>query len=207
MKAALVEQVGLLMSYCEHYDTGDLKFSKPMATAVRVLLHHQGSSKSILHQLGLRSGRFFTVAPDISPTNMLSECNLVIMRLNSMGAAYIPQLEFRPNQKHRKPFPEWWTGPVAKSQSNKTISRMDIVRSIADMDGGAHIDPAFDKVYHQFRTGAFLGWEFNIEGVGVGLIPSPQYACIRAIAHELLLTLAVYAPWSFSKPYSAEPAK
>lgn len=81
------------------------------------------------------------------------------------------------------------------------MSRMDIVRAVADTDGGAHIDPGFTRLYHRFRTGEFLGWMCSIEGKEGALIASPQFACIRAIAHELLLSLKEYAPWSFEDGY------
>jgi hypothetical protein len=37
-------------------------------------------------------------------------------------------------------------------------------------------------------------------------VSSPQYACMRSIAHELLLTLEKYAAWSFTKPYRPQYA-
>lgn len=206
LRAALTEQVGLLMAYCKHFDAGDAKFVKPMATAVRVLLHHHGNSKSVLQELGLRSGRFYTVAPPISSTNLLSECNLVIMKLGRAGAVYLPQLEFMPGFKNRKPFPEWWASPVAKDQNKITLSRMDIVLAVANTDGGSHIDPGFTPLYHRFRTGEFLEWKCGIEGEEGVWIASPQFACIRAIAHELLLSLNEYAPWCFEATYSATKA-
>lgn len=207
LKAALVEQIALLVAYCERFDQGDAKFAKPMATALRVLLHHHKNSKSVLQELGLRSGRFFTVAPPISPKNLLSECNLLVVRVTQgAGATYLPQLEFMPGFKNRKPFAEWWVNAVAKAQDEQTMSRMDIVQAVANMDGGAHVDPGFTKLYHRFRTGEFLGWHYGIEGEEGTLIGSPQFACIRAIAHELLLTLGAYAQWCFEKRYQAAPA-
>ena len=207
LEQALVEQVGLLMDYCEQFDLGNIKFAKPMSAALRVLLHHQGNSRSVLHELGLRSGRYYTVAPPVSAENLLSECNLLVVQFTAgSGARYLPQLEFMPGFRNRKPFPEWWVGPVAKAQNKQTMSRMDIVRAVADMDGGTHIDSGFTDLYHRFRTGEFLGWHYTIEGKEPALIGSPQFACIRAIAHELLLSLRTYIPGAFEKPYSFDQA-
>ena len=75
------------------------------------------------------------------------------------------------------------------------------VSNLSGMDGGAHVDAGFTPLYQRFRTGEFLGWKVGVEGDEGTLIASPQYACIRAIAHELLLTLGQYAPWCFRKPY------
>ncbi|MGB4361820.1 MAG: hypothetical protein WBJ19_15525 [Rhodoferax sp.] len=172
-----------------------------MSTAVRVLLHQSRTSLSLLQQLGLRSGRYFSVAPPINPRNLLSECNLVIMQIGPEGAGYLPQLDSTLIGKKQRPFPEWWSGPVAKAQNKQTMSRMDIVVAVAGMDGGAHVDPALTPLYERFRSGVFLGWMVMLDGVDGKFLQCPQYACIRAIAHELLLTLGKYAPWSFRKPY------
>ena len=59
VRAALREQVTLLIAYCENFDSGQQAFCKPMATSVRILLHQTGKSESLLGQLKLRSGRFF----------------------------------------------------------------------------------------------------------------------------------------------------
>ena len=208
LKAALVEQVTLLIAYCEHYDRGELEFCKPMATAVRVLLHQSKSSQSVLHQLGLRSGRYFTVAPPINPRNLLSECNLLSIHLSAGTAMYLPKLAMISGSKNRKPFCEWWTSPVAKAQNKESMSRMDIVQAVAGMDGGSHVDSGFTPLYQRFRSGEFLGWYALTGGEDheKALLTSPQYACIRTIAHELLLTLKQYAPWCFLKHYVAESA-
>lgn len=201
LRTAFVEQVALLMSYCQQFDAGDHKYAKPMATALRVMLHKSRHSQPILDQLRLRTGRFFTVAEPLNPNNVLSECNLVYLRGSLSGAAYVPQLELRPGFKHRMPFPEWWVRPIAKGQDGQTMSRMDIVLSVADTDGGAHVDGELPPKYASFRAGKFLGWYFIVEGQKAELIESPEYGCIRAIAHEVLLTLQAYAPWSFPQRY------
>ena len=68
------------------------------------------------------------------------------------------------------------------------MSRMDIVRSVADMDGGAHLDPALTPLYNLFRSGQLLGWMVMTPEIPEGqYVPSPQYACIRVIAHETFL--------------------
>ena len=86
------------------------------------------------------------------------------------------------------------------------MSRMDIVLAVADTDGGAHVDQGFSELYLSFRTGQFLGWKYGVEGQQSEYIASPQFGCIRVIAHELLLTLQKYSPWCFDSPYSAGPS-
>ncbi|MDO8318140.1 hypothetical protein [Rhodoferax sp.] len=201
LKASLVEQVLLLMAYCDKFDQGVIAFAKPIAGTLRTLLHHHGNSKSVLAQLSLRSGRYFTVTPPVDPKNLIGHCNLLSIRVDASGVTYVPQFDLPMGGKSRIPFPEWWTLPVAMSQDRKTLSRMDIVTAVADMDGGSHIDPSLTPIYESFRSGRFLGWMAMIDEKEGLPVASPQYSCLRVISHELLLSLEKYAPWSFSKPY------
>lgn len=196
IRSALLEQVALLQSYCDHYDAGAEMYCKPMATTLRTLLHHEKTSSSLLQQLGLRSGRFFSMAPPLNPRNRLTECNLVYLRFEAGKAAYLPQLEALPGAR-RKPFSEWWISPIVKGKGGVTLSRMQIVRAVTDQDGGAHVDPKITPTYAAFRSGEVLGWALSTDGADPDLVHSPQYACIRTIAHETLLTLKQYAPWCF----------
>lgn len=201
LKNSLKEQIFLLMAYCESFDQGAMAFAKPMAGTLRTLLHHKGSSQSVLHQLGLRSGRYFTVTPPVDPKNLIGHCNLLSIRMDQSGVSYAPIFELTLNGKNRIPFPEWWVLPVAMSQDKKTLSRMDIVTAVANMDGGSHVDPNLTPIYESFRSGRFLGWMAMTEGKEGIPVASPHYSCLRVISHELLLSLEKYAPWSFSKPY------
>ena len=204
LKSDLVEQLSLLQAYCGSFDFGKSEFAKPMATSLRLLLHQTPKSQSLLFQLRLRSGRYFTQAPPLVPGAVTSECNLVhyqieVTKRGPIGR-YVPNMEVVRHARKRIPFPEWWGNPVAKSVQGETLSRRDIVCSVADADGGAHVDIAFSPLYSKFRSGEFLNFRIGVDGVD-SLIGSPQYASIRTIAHESLLTLERYSPWAFKSPY------
>jgi hypothetical protein len=59
------EQVQLLAEYCRLFDGGAQVFAKPMATALRVLLHTnpkpKGNTRALLDHFLLRSGRGTTL--------------------------------------------------------------------------------------------------------------------------------------------------
>jgi hypothetical protein len=213
-RAMLREQILLLNSYADSYDAGQRAFAKPMAASLRLLIHHHRNSISLLHQLGLRQGRFFAVVKKVSTKNLLTECNLLVTHFTGNRAHYVAwtaPLDLR----QRLSFPEWWSAPVLKGHSGITMCRRDVITAVADMDGGAHVDPSLEKVYHLFRTGELIGWGVVKNEMGIGfLVPmadsepvngeimaEPQYACVRTITHEFLLTMQKYAPWSFDKPY------
>ena len=201
LRDSLREQVFLLVSYCASFDQGAMEFAKPMAGTLRTLLHQTKNSHALLQQLNLRSGRYFTVTPPVDFQNLVGHCNLLSMRIDQNGVQYVPQLNSPMSGKNRIPFPEWWVQPVAMAQNKKTMSRMDIVTAVANTDGGSHVDPGLTPTYESFRSGEFLGWMAMKDGAEGVPIPSPHYSCLRAISHELLLSLEKYAPWSFRKPY------
>ena len=51
------------------------------------------------------------------------------------------------------------------------------------------LDPALTPLYDQFKTGQLLGWKVMTPDAPEGkYIASPQYACVRVITHETLLS-------------------
>lgn len=220
LKQSLSEQVSLLVASCEGYDAGEHYFAKSMAVALRVCLHHQGRSCALLHQLNLRGGRFYTAAPKPSSGRVPVGCGLVAMSFTQDRKGHYVPLLGDLGYADRLPFPEWWGGLVLRAPSGEVMSRRDIVTAVADMDGGAHVDPRLEPTYAAFRNGTLLGMSATaIEDGKIhmtmpilstchskvdqdGLLASPQYPSLRTIAHEFLLTMERYAPWAFKKGYS-----
>lgn len=224
LKLALIEQVSLLVASCECYDAGDHFFAKSMAAALRVCLHHQGRSNALLHQLGLRCGRFYTAAPKPSSRQVPIGCGLVAMSFSPERQGHYVPLLGHLGHVDRLSFPEWWGGVVLRAPAGESMSRRDIVTAVADMDGGAHVDSRLDRTYAAFRTGSLLGMRVTgtedgkihmvipllssgrdnqdqEPGPQEGLLSGPQYPSLRTITHEVLLTLEKYAPWAFKKAY------
>lgn len=237
----LRDAVSLLMFNVSGYDEGKLFCVDGISNSLRILLHHteQGKHKSLLQQLGIRSVRFFTMAPrGPIPENVQepSVCGLFTVQLTEERADFLPHV-YSPRNNSRLPFQEWWNLPILRGVDGTKLSRRDIVMAMADQDG-SHADPAFERPYARLRSGELLGWqEYKIPGapgiqircsnssgsksVAVGYVnhdgeepadrntpgttsrylDSPQYACVRTIAHEVLLTVQKYAAWAFEKPY------
>jgi hypothetical protein len=202
LQEAMREQMLLLVDHCRQYDGGSKHYAKPIAAALRLFLHETRNSHSLLKQLGLRNGNFYTVAAPLRIAPGAYECNLLAMEVGS-DIKWLPELR-QLGLRDRTPFPEWWAGPVIQA-GGRTLSRQQIVLEIADTDGGAHLDPGLTAVYRAFVRGEFLGWRRFGGGVPADSAPyigaGPHYACARTIAHEFLLTMQKYAPWSFSGPY------
>jgi hypothetical protein len=191
LKAELREQLLLLRHACESYDRGFEAIAKHIAISLRVLLHHRGQSRALLDQLGLRQGRFFDSAGPLSSGNLLPECNLVGGQMDASGARYMPMVRLGggPTPPKLVPFVEWWNSPVLKDNRQNRFSRRELVLNVADADGGGHVDPTLDQAYLNISRQNGLGWVFTRGNFEAAFAGRAELACMRQIAHELLLTL------------------
>ncbi len=109
------------------------------------------------------------------------------------GARYIPYMGAGPHSSvlKRTPFDRWWNGAVSKLADGTQVSRRQYVLTIADKEGGAHLDPASDPVYVALARDNALGFTFRL-GLGderpVG--GDPVLAAVRQVAYEVSLTIA-----------------
>ncbi|WP_163339574.1 hypothetical protein [Desulfopila sp. IMCC35008] len=196
LKKELIEQLQLLRNACEAYDNGLEAIGKHISLSLRVLLHHHGQSRSLLEQLGYRKGRFFDSAGPLSPRNLLTECNLVGLRVTGEDGYYLPLISMggSPKPMKRVKFLKWWNDPVLKDNKKRTFCRRELILHVADTDGGAHVDPELEEAYLAISRENSLGWIFSKNSIESALKGRPELACMRQIAHELLCTLSEYVP-------------
>lgn len=196
LKRELAEQLQLLRHACIAFDGGLEAVGKHISLSLRVLLHHHGQSRALLDQLGLRSGRYLTSVPPLNPRNLLTECNLVVLRASASGASYLPAISMGggPFPLQPIPFVSWWNDPVLKDNRKRTLCRRELVLNVADTDGGAHVDPELEEAYMAISRENSLGWIFSDGTVSAPAGGRPELACMRQIAHELLSTIHQYVP-------------
>jgi hypothetical protein len=204
LKHELVEQLQLLRHSCQAFDSGLEVVAKHISLSLRVLIHHHGQSQALLDQLGLREGSYLTSAPPLNPRNLLTECNLVLIRADATGAHYLPLVlaGAPPFPLQPIPFVDWWNNPVMKDNCGRTFCRCELVLNVADTDGGAHVDPELEEAYMAISRENSLGWQFGSGGEISAPEGRPELACMRQIAHELLSTIHRFVPEfrQFAKP-------
>lgn len=196
LKKELSEQLQLLRHSCRAFDSGLEAIGKHISLSLRVLLHQHGQSRSLLDQLGLRTGRFFDSAGPLNPKNLMTECNLVLIQVSNSGGRYMPIVAVGggPIPMRPIPFVNWWNDPVLKDNQCRKFCRKDLILHVADTDGGAHVDPELEEAYMAISRDNSLGWFFGNGKVEVALSGRPELACMRQIAHELLSTLHQFVP-------------
>jgi len=199
----LREQVGFILASADAFHRGRQSEAKRMAAAIRLLVHDTGRSRSLLSQLAIKNRiLFYDTAGSVSDPRLASALNLAgfVLTVGPDGpeAFWTPDLDPGPNEEDCsvRPFHSWWTRPVIKDNHRVFFSRKAIVLGVADQDGGAHVDPDLDEAYWQLTRGSSIGWQMDI-GHGIEEVPGLELACVRQVAHELLVSLAYQAPRAF----------
>ena len=64
-----------------------------------------------------------------------------------------------------------------------------MVLTVANKEGGTHIDPKLDEAYANLSRFNSLGWKVFMSGVEKDFNNTPVLPSIRQIAHEVLKTL------------------
>lgn len=194
LKRELTAQLQLLRMSCEAYDRGTEAAGKYIALSLRVLLYQHGRSRSLLEQLGHRSGKFISTGAPLRPGNLATECTLTTMRMSPDGIKWFPLVAAGggPMAPYMLQFTDWWLEPVVKDSKNRKFTRLDLVQHVANTDGGAHVDPDLDEDYMELSRQNSLGYTFGREQLPPEI--GPELACMRQIAHELLSTLHQFVP-------------
>lgn len=200
--ALLEENIGFLEASATSFDAGYEAEAKRLAVTMRVLLHDTTQSHSLLAMLGAKPLMKFTdTAEHINPNNiMASAAGLVMMQMTpTVGAAYIAplgNLPLPPTRIHPPvDFDQWWGNDIARDTQRATWNRKKFVLTMANKEGGAHVDPKLTEAYEILAKNNGLGFVSNASGVDAALDGNVVAVSVRQIAHELLETLAVHASY------------
>lgn len=222
-KEQLKEQVAFLESSCQAYDAGNESEAKRLAVNLRILVHDTRSSVSLLTHLSVKDQLPFvdTASPDAPPEAIVffdgGLCNIRKTLGGDSDTRFVPVLDFDPerNAQPRQCFEDWWETPALNDQEGNSFTRKDLVRAVADQDGGAHIDAQLEATYAALTRGNSMrlatdrektddGWETVLSGTfggdpiqtepptqGEPIGNSIALASIRQIAYEMLNSLGV----------------
>lgn len=172
------------------FDEGFEGEAKRLAAAIRVLVYDTESSKSLLGQLGQKTIRFYDTSVPRDPQTVLTYSGLTATNLTPQGAKYVAPLNHLPPDCPPRwiSFDEWWNGVIFVDQKQSETSRGDLIRAVANKDGGAHVDPVLDEKYANLSRRNSLAWRFSSSRGDVPL-EGPEKAAVRQIAHEVLKSL------------------
>ncbi len=194
LKSHLKEHIQFLSRSAKSYDEGFISEAKRMAVSLRVLLHDTKNSISLLTQLNKKDILFYDNSLDDRPKNIAPFMGLIAIGINfvngNSNASYIPRLDddLRGTTR-KKSFEDWWNKIVLDDKKDNILTRKDLVLTVANKDGGAHIDPNLDRAYGNITRYESLGVEFVSSKGEKGIASKVELASIRQIAHEVLKSL------------------
>lgn len=183
----LAEQLAFLEASARAFDQGFEAEAKRLAIALRILLSDRGNSKSLLGQVEMKDGTFISTLLPFNSDSLTAYSGLVSIALGPPKTRFVALLDDVPIRTE-KSFADWWSEPVFVDQQRRPMTREQLVRTMADQDGGAHVDPNLDAQYHALIKENSLNW-MSSNGAGFTPMQDPARAAIRQIAHEVLKSL------------------
>ncbi len=185
-----VEQLDFLEVSAEAFDNGRLSEAKRLSLHLRILLHDTAKQKSLLGQLGVKGiTRFYS---SITPGRVSGPIKgLVMITVGPKGGGFIAPLDdFPPDHKFQLiSFDEYWHEIVFVDKRGIEFSRADIVLTMSEQDGGAHVDTALDEDYDALTRKNSLGWVYGVGSEPGEPVSGEVLAAVRQITHEVLKTL------------------
>jgi hypothetical protein len=160
--ADLSEQRGFLRSSAAAYDAGNEPEAKRLALTLRLFLHDPRNQRSLLTRMGVRDRLPWTDTShgEPPPGAMFFAAGLATMRIAGGTVTYfaplddVDPLRFQPAQA----FADWWSESIMRDSVGNNFSRSDLVLSVADQDGGAHIDERLNAAYAALTRNNSLGF-------------------------------------------------
>jgi hypothetical protein len=143
----LKAQYGRLRDALDGYYIGKREQVLNIAATIRVLVHDKPStsSRSLLSRLNADYWDLFIydkLPPH--PNAVLTIRTSIVFAVG--GPTRTARPEFLETLYHLVPLREWWTGDYQLIGS-KRLSKETIVRTVADKDGGTHVDAKVPQVY------------------------------------------------------------
>lgn len=184
----LSEQLDFLQTSANRYDQGHTIEAKRMAVTLRILLHDTKNCKSLLGQLNKKGIQFHDTTIEDMSNVTTSYCGLVMVSIGSGRTKYIAMLDDVPCKK-MVDFDTWWNAIIFRDLEGHQISRKNLVVTMANQDGGAHVDPSINEEYSRLSKGKSLGRMYSVDGKKWFDMLSADLSSVRQIAHEVLKSL------------------
>lgn len=182
------DQLDFLDRTCNHFDAGNENEYRRLALTIRLLLHTNRHSTSLVEQVGLENTLFLSFAMRSNPRNSATEFPLAMVRMTDHDATLLPLLDNGPMGSNLLDLKAWWEEPIFRDDQHEIFSRRDFVLFVSDQDGGAHVDPALDKKYYRLKEENSIGLIYSGPN-GEKPLKRLESAYLRHIAFEVLQSL------------------
>ena len=83
---------------------------------------------------------------------------------------------------------DWWNERVLRDDHRHHFTRRDIILTVANQDGGAHVDPEIDEAYHRLANEHSIGF-ISVGPDGQKPLEHIEKVYVRQIAWELIQSM------------------
>ena len=161
----LVTQLRHLRRSADAFDVGDSSDGQRLSVIIRTLVHDTRTSTSLLGHLGVKDQLTF-IDTRLQPHEglpldaVILHAGLAVLRVHSgVGVTFAAPLD-KLSPERQGPatrFLQWWTEPVVSDLQNNAFARRDFVLSVANQDGGVHIDQTLGARYAALTRNNSMG--------------------------------------------------
>ena len=189
----LKRQIRFICKFSKAFDNGDVDASISIALCIRVLIHDsQAGSPSLLCQLGKKGCLFYdSMTPKIHGAAGPYH-GLVVMELSlNPRWGWMPLLYVDEDSvKEKRLFEDWWDTVVLDDEHGNIFTRKDIILTVCNKDGGAHVDPELEEKYVKLEKSKEFAYIFSVNGNVIKPRVGAGFASVRQIGFELMMTLS-----------------
>lgn len=202
-----IEQMKLLSKSCKEYNNGDESEIKRISVSLRNLLKDKNRDISALSHLNKKKSlRYwdsstknegmsnFIIDSMVNSTVWVLDIymGLVIKRITGIDGVYkyhFKPLLYQPNWQRNDTldFNGWYEQIIYHDPAGSSLTREDLILSIAEQDGGNHFDLKVNNKYYQFKQKDSL--KLFVNGENVIFENNPAFTSLRQIAHEFSETI------------------
>lgn len=186
----LKNQIDFLMRSAQSFDAGNNNEAIQMALRIRVIVHDTKDSKSLLCQLSKKDILFYDTASEFDSENLAGHLGLIQIRFKERSSVFVAGLDGIPPERLGKKvqFNTWWNKIVLSDCFKNRFTRKDLVLTLADADGGAHVDPLLEEKFVKLSRLNSTGWRVSEKNIDRPA-ERPDFPSLRQITHEVLRTL------------------
>jgi SEC-C motif len=199
------EQLDFLRASGARFDAGEEHEAKRLGTTIRTVVCDMPTS--LLSHLGVKNELGFVdhALPDPPPPPVVVlGFGLCRVHMSADGVRYVPAMTPYDPQRQHPPvsFDDWWQHPILFDLEGRSYSRRELIRSLVDQDGGAHIDKTLNDKYRALiASNAMRMQDESSQPIQNGIVaPSVRHA-----AAELMETLETRIRWDGYKPIVDQP--
>jgi len=200
----LQDHLSFLKASAEAYDQGVYAEAKRMAVSIRVLVHDTTKSKSLLAQLKQKNIQFYDSSFKHYPRSISPYMGLISISATFSGESsvikYAPNLDMFAvgSMVRTTDFDTWWNAIIFVDGNDNQLTRKSLILSVAEQDGGAHVDPSLNRNYADLSRNNSLG--FIVPKGKEDWLKGADHASVRQITHEILKSLIPNYVLKLSKP-------